>query len=755
MRKVVANLLAVVLSLSLAALLMQLSPSAVSAKTKAPELSKVFPSTIPAGTETFTIRLEGKHFADDAKVVLDGVALTSSRATSNGKVLLAEVAPSIVAAPGTHSVHAANPDGMTSRTLTMTVVAKDPDLTMRLQGNVAQEDIQTAYGVAVTGEGFKSSSKVFVWGKGSAETAFVSDSEIDIIDLSGFGADPARIPIFVRNKGERFSNAEIFFIIAAPAQLSEVNPTEFEVGTDDEEILVFGENFKPTAKVVAQPIVGDITELEITKRKEGRLDVKLPGAMRSQPGQLIVRVEQDGIQSADAIIDISPTADPFIFSIAPARFRQEEARETLDVIGANFRGKIRVLIDGEEANIKGENPRKLTVSINKELLSTPAAHVVQVKEEKGGALSNIFAFEVAPDVTVSTLAGTRDGFNQEKCVASGDALFRRPRRVTLGPDGLLYVTDQQNHAIRTVDSNTGEVCTVSGTGTMGYNDSGNSAGYDPSFSFPNGIAVAGDGTIYVSENGNNVIRRIRRGAGGAVTVDTFAGSFDPITNEDKQKRLKSTREGVDGFRDGDAMSAAFRLPDEMVAAPDGSLYVSDPINHAIRRIRNDGGRVIVETVAGTGVGGFADGVATSARFFTPTGIALSPDGKILYVADTNNNRIRQLDLATMRVKTVAGSGLDLSEDGPRSAASFSKPLGVAVDSDGTIYVSEFDGNLIRRVDTRGNVSTLAGSGVVRFHDGPGVRATFNHPIGLVVDRARGLLFVADYENFLVRKIVLR
>ncbi|HLG16291.1 MAG TPA: IPT/TIG domain-containing protein [Blastocatellia bacterium] len=755
MRKVVARLLAVILSLSPAALMIQWGPAAVIAQQKPPELDKLFPSTMPAGTDTFTIRLEGRRFADDARVVLDGVELGSSRVTSKGKVLLAEVAREVVASPGTHAVHALNPDGMTTSTLTLTVVAKDPDLNMRLQGNALQEDLATDFEVRLIGDGFKKSSKGLLWGKGSPTTTFISEDELALEIPQSFTTDPARIPVFVRNKGGKFSNADIFFVIPAPALLSEVNPNSLEVGTEDEDITVFGENFKPSAKVVAQPIDGDVIELEITKQREGKIEAVLPAALRSEPGQVAIRVEQDGIQSADAIIDVSPTEDPFIFTISPARFRQKEGKETLTIIGTNFRGKIRALIDGQEANIKDENPRRLTVSISKELLSTPGMHMVQVVEEKDGAVSNVAEFEVAADVTVSTLSGTRDGFNPEPCAAADDVRFRRPRRISFGPDGLLYLTDQQNHVIRTVDTTTGEVCTIAGTGEMGYNDSGNAAGYEPSFSFPNGIAVAADGTILVSENGNNVIRRLVRGAGGAVTIDTFAGTTHPITNPARQERLKSTLEGIDGFRDGESMSAAFRLPDDMVVASDGSIYACDPNNHAIRRIRSVDGRLMVETIAGTGVPGFADGEARNARFNTPTGLALSPDESILYVADTFNHRVRQLDLVTLQVRSVAGSGAAVSDDGPRSLASFNRPVGVAVDSDGTIYVSEFTGSLIRRVDTAGNVSTLAGTGGVRFHDGPGVRATFRNPIGLAIDRARGLLFVCDYENFLVRKIALR
>jgi sugar lactone lactonase YvrE len=469
---------------------------------------------------------------------------------------------------------------------------------------------------------------------------------------------------------------------------------------------------------------------------------------------LIVRVEQDGIQSSDEVIAVAPEDDPFIFTIAPNRIRQGESKETVDIVGANLGKKVTILLDGEEVSVRSSTATRLTVTVREGLLSSIGTHTIQIRDEDG-VLSNIGTFQVIPDVTVSTLAGTaREGFN-EGCVSGSDARFRRPRRVTVGPDGLVYVADQQNHAIRTINPDTNEVCTVAGTGRSGYNDTGNSREFAPTFSFPNGVAVDAAGTIFVTENGNNVVRRIVRGAGGALTVDTLAGTTDPIEESDRQNRLNSTRLGLEGFRDGRADNAAFRSPDEIVVASDGAIYLADPLNHAIRKITRSGGQVTVETIAGNGVPGFADGDGDKARFRTPTGLALSLDEQFLFVADMNNARIRRIELQTRRVETYAGSGVLGNADGPPGEASFSQPIGLAVDSDGSLYVSDFVGNRIRRIDTEGNVSTVAGDQKTKFRDGPGVRATFNLPRGIAIDRERGILYVADTENQRVRAIALR
>jgi sugar lactone lactonase YvrE len=299
------------------------------------------------------------------------------------------------------------------------------------------------------------------------------------------------------------------------------------------------------------------------------------------------------------------------------------------------------------------------------------------------------------------------------------------------------------------------VCTIAGTGVSGYHDTGNSAGEPPTFSYPNGLTFDAGGTLYVTENGNNVVRRLR-GVGETLIVDTLTGQNRTVVGPERQEKLNATKTGIDGFRDGDSSNAAFRLPDDIIAAPDGSLYVADPNNHSIRRITNVEGDVRVETIAGNGVPGYADGTSLAARFNTPMALALSLDGNFLFVADMNNRRIRRIDLVNKQVDTLSGSGEIDTIDGPATEAAFLRPIGLALDSDGTLYVAELEGNIIRRVDSAGSVTTLAGDpDVQRFRDGGGLRATFNLPRGLAIDRVRGILYVADYENFRIRSIALR
>ncbi len=752
MRKVVAYCLTIILALSLGLLPSLSSQNTAHAQASAPQLKRIRPRTISTGSPTFTIRLEGKGFAEGAQILLDGAPLTSSRISSKGKLLLAEVDASLLASPADHTVQARNPDGTTSTPQTLSVVASDSRFRFQLEGNAAQEDLGFGFEADVKGEGFNENTQAVVWGM-STTTTFLSDQRLRVVVPEKFTRDAARIPILVRN-GDRFSKADIFFIVSRPADLDRVEPEVVEVGNEDFEIKVFGDTFNENAKILIRKDNGPITVLELTRQREGRLEATVPASFRATPGQLIVRVEQDGIQSSDGIIAVAPTEDPFIFTIAPNLIRQGENKETIDIVGANLGKKVTVLLDGEEVIVKSSTAQRLTIAVKQELLSSVGIHTIQIRDEND-LLSNIGSFEVIPDSVVSTLAGDeREGFN-EGCIGGDEARFRRPRRITLGPDGLLYITDQQNHAIRTINPNTREVCTIVGTGVAGYNDTGNSREFPPTFSNPNGIALDSTGTIFVTENGNNVVRRVLRGAGGAITVNTFAGSTDLIEESDRQNRLNSTLLGIEGFRDGSSGDAAFRAPDDIVIASDGTIYVADSLNHAIRRITRDGGQVVVETLAGTGVRGFADGDADKARFFTPIGLALSLDEQSLFIADLNNSRIRRLDIQTRRVETYAGNGRLGNDDGPLGVASFSQPIGLALDSDGTLYVSDFVGNRIRRIDPQGNVSTVAGNQKTKFRDGPGIEATFNLLRGITLDRQRGILYVADTENQRIRAVALR
>jgi len=319
---------------------------------------------------------------------------------------------------------------------------------------------------------------------------------------------------------------------------------------------------------------------------------------------------------------------------------------------------------------------------------------------------------------VTTLAGS--GVSGFADGTGNTAEFNSPTGVAVNSEGTVYVVDFYNHRIREITP-AGVVTTLAGSGVRGFADG---TGDTAKFNSPYGIEVNSEGTIYVSDTGNNRIRKITP----AGVVTTLAGS------------------GVSGFADGPGTDARFDLPRGITVDSMGTIYVSDEGNNRIRKITPAG---VVTTLAGSGVAGFADGTGDTAKFDNARGIAVNSEGSI-YVSDTGNNRIREIT-PTGVVTTFAGSGVAGFADGTGTDAQFNYPAGIAINSEGTIYVSDTKGQRIRRITPAGVVTTLAGSGVAGFADGTGTAAQFNVPHGLTVDPS-GALYVAELTNNRIRKI---
>jgi outer membrane protein assembly factor BamB len=207
--------------------------------------------------------------------------------------------------------------------------------------------------------------------------------------------------------------------------------------------------------------------------------------------------------------------------------------------------------------------------------------------------------------------------------------------------------------------------------------------------------------------------------------------------------------GSAGSTDGSGAAARFNQPRGLTATSNGTLSVTDTANSTIRRITTDG---VVTTLAGSPtLRGNLDGAGTSATFSSPVGIQLDNNGT-LYVADAMNNTVRKIT-ATGMVSTLAGNaGSTGLLDGTGSAARFNNPTGLAIDSNGTSYVADTTNNIIRKITATGSVTTLAGlGGVSGSTNGTGNEALFNLPSGLSLDTA-GNIYLADTGNSLIRKI---
>ncbi len=200
-----------------------------------------------------------------------------------------------------------------------------------------------------------------------------------------------------------------------------------------------------------------------------------------------------------------------------------------------------------------------------------------------------------------------------------------------------------------------------------------------------------------------------------------------------------------GYVDGPASSARFKSPTGVAIAPDGAVYVSDSRNYRIRRIRNG----VVETVAGDGVQRIQDGTGTGASFHSPFALATDLGGNLV-IAEDSRSLLRRL-ATDGSVRTFAGASGPGWADGEASMARFSAPSGLAVDLDGRLLVADTRNHRIRQLDKQDRTSTLAG-GTLGSADGLALEAGFNGPLGVAVD-AEGTVYVADTENCRVRAVI--
>jgi len=276
--------------------------------------------------------------------------------------------------------------------------------------------------------------------------------------------------------------------------------------------------------------------------------------------------------------------------------------------------------------------------------------------------------KILPDGIASTVAGGVKGYADGVGAA---AQFNDPIGIAVDSAGNLYVADTDNHRIRKILPD-GTVSTLAG-GVKGRTDG---VGTDARFDTPYGVAVDSAGVLYVADSENSQIRKILPDG----TVSTLAGS-----GEDGYA-------GGEDFANGPGDTARFYAPYGIAVDSAGVVYVADTNNNRIRKIFPDG---TVSTLAGSKRDGFVDGVGGAAQFNLPFGIVVDGTG-VIYVADMYNNRIRKI-LPDGTVSTLAGSGEGGFADGVGKRAEFNEPRGIAIDSAGNLYVADTENNRIRKL----------------------------------------------------------
>jgi uncharacterized protein (TIGR03437 family) len=328
-------------------------------------------------------------------------------------------------------------------------------------------------------------------------------------------------------------------------------------------------------------------------------------------------------------------------------------------------------------------------------------------------------------LTISTFAGANHFAGDSGSATS--ALLNLPSHALMDASGNLYISDSMNNRIRKVNA-AGTITTVAGTGVCAYSgDNGPAA--SAAICLPGQMALDSTGRLYFADTLNSVVRRIE--TTGVIT--TFAGTGTFGTTGDL----------------GPATAAQFELPVGLAFDAAGNLFVSDNYAHTVRKIGTDGK---ITAFAGSLEGFSGDGnLATAARLDTPGQLAVS--GSDLYIADTANYRVRKVSNGI--ITTFAGSSTCCSTNGLANGTYIGRPSGLAVDSAGSVYISEEDYDSVVKVTPDGKLAPVAGTGDRGFSGDGGLAsaATMIFPGGLSMDAA-GDLYVSDKYNNRIRKLTL-
>ena len=330
---------------------------------------------------------------------------------------------------------------------------------------------------------------------------------------------------------------------------------------------------------------------------------------------------------------------------------------------------------------------------------------------------------------IATIAGNgTETFSGDGGLAATAGLHH-PRGLAVDSNGNVYVSDVDNRRIRRVSSG-GMISTVAGNGTTGYSGDGGLA-VNAALSEFTSLALDPAGNLYIADASN---RRVRMVTPGGI-ISTIAGT------------------GIEGFSGdgGPAINAQLGQPTSVLFSA-GNLYITDSSKQRIRKVSSDG---TITTIAGNGVKGFSGdgGQAISASIQTPMGMAMDRFGN-LYFADADNNRVRRISPNGV-INTVAGDGIGrfAGDQGLAINASLNIPEDVAVDDAGNLFIADSGNNRVRKVDSAGLISTLAGTGTDGFSGdgGPAAEAMLNFPWGLTTN-ATGSVYIADRVNNRIRMV---
>jgi uncharacterized protein (TIGR03437 family) len=380
------------------------------------------------------------------------------------------------------------------------------------------------------------------------------------------------------------------------------------------------------------------------------------------------------------------------------------------------------------ADQNGPEIRKVTTdgTIN---VIVPGYYASSIQVDGAGNVyfaSGAAVYKVSPAGNMTTIAGGTSGYGGDGGLATA-AKLASPLGLALDGSQNIYIADTNNCRVREITPD-GKIQTIAGNSTCATTGD-NSPASSAQLNYPQSVAVDSSGNIYIGEE-----YRIRKIAAGTGIITSFAGGSGTST--------------VDGIP---ATTAYIPYNPSLAVSRSGTLYFTDSSSARVRVISASTGAVY--TVAGTGTAGFGgDGVlGTSASLNNPNGVAVDATGNV-YISDQINCRIRMVDTSG-RITTFAGATHYAGDQGQATIALLHQPQHAIKDPAGNLYISDTYNHAIRKVDTSGKITTIAGTGTCGHtgDQGPAVSATLCYPAALALDSNRNL-YVADSGNYVVRRI---
>ena len=375
-------------------------------------------------------------------------------------------------------------------------------------------------------------------------------------------------------------------------------------------------------------------------------------------------------------------------------------------------------------------------------LSASLDYPVGVAETSGGTIyignNNYYcvdSFTVSGNL--NRVAGNHS-YNLETLLtgtAANGVELNYPFGIAISAAGNTYITDSHNFMVREDVKSTGLVNFFAGDGTEGYSGDGGAA-TSAELNYNYGVAVDSSNNVYVADTSNCLVRKVST----AGTITTFAGLV--VSNS---PRCGFTGDG------GSATSAEMYYPYGVAVDSKNNLYIVDEAEEVLRKVSSG----TITTIAGIGgIQGYSGdgGLATNALLYAPQAVAVDPAGNV-FIADTNNCRVREINAVTGVINTVAGTGFcGFTGDGLAVANGVEYPQGVAVDANDNLFISDYS-DRVRWVSPNGIMTTIAGTGAAGYggDGGLGTAAILYEPTGVALDSS-GDVLVSDYNNGRVRSI---